>query len=72
MHEFIQSAVPCDVEDNCSPNAKCDWVEELQRSICKCHPGFEGDGHKCTELEVSCVTVSKNDQSATTLQVTLF
>lgn len=42
---------------NCSPKATCEWTESEQRNKCICNAGYEGDGFKCTELEVSCVTV---------------
>lgn len=49
--------LPCDVENNCSPNAQCEWVESELRNKCVCNPQYEGNGYTCTEMEVSCIYV---------------
>lgn len=50
--------LPCDVENNCSPYAQCEWVESELRNKCVCNPQYEGNGYVCTEVEVSCIYVS--------------
>lgn len=52
--------VPCDVENTCHQNAKCEWVESESLNKCVCNPGFEGNGYDCVEHEVSCLFVCKN------------
>lgn len=56
--KLIIFSVPCDAEDNCHAYAKCVWMENELRSRCVCDPGYEGDGYKCVEHEVSCLIVS--------------
>lgn len=50
--------VPCDVENDCSPNASCEFIETVYRHKCVCREGFVGDGHECVEQEESCNIVS--------------
>lgn len=50
--------VPCDIQNNCSPNGNCEWVESELRNRCVCNPGFFGTGIDCYEQEVSCLDVS--------------
>ncbi|ETN61938.1 nidogen [Anopheles darlingi] len=45
----------CDVENNCSPHANCEWRENLYRYECICNPGYDGNGYTCVEKEVSCL-----------------
>uniref|UniRef100_A0A182JJM2 Nidogen n=1 Tax=Anopheles atroparvus TaxID=41427 RepID=A0A182JJM2_ANOAO len=45
----------CDVENNCSPNANCEWRDNVYRYECICNPGFDGNGYTCVEKEVSCL-----------------
>ncbi|KAG4067397.1 hypothetical protein HA402_011951, partial [Bradysia odoriphaga] len=47
--------LPCDIENNCSPYAQCEWVESELRNKCVCNPQYEGNGYVCTEVEVSCI-----------------
>uniref|UniRef100_A0A182NFC0 Nidogen n=1 Tax=Anopheles dirus TaxID=7168 RepID=A0A182NFC0_9DIPT len=44
----------CDVENNCSPHANCEWRDSVYRYECICNPGFDGNGYTCVEKEVSC------------------
>lgn len=50
--------VPCDVENTCHQNANCIWIESELRNKCVCNPGYDGNGYKCEEHEVSCIVVS--------------
>lgn len=45
----------CDVENNCSPSANCEWDEHQYRYQCVCNPGYDGNGYTCVEKEVSCL-----------------
>uniref|UniRef100_A0A1Q3FIC5 Putative low-density lipoprotein receptor n=1 Tax=Culex tarsalis TaxID=7177 RepID=A0A1Q3FIC5_CULTA len=45
----------CDVENNCSPLANCEWDEHQYRYQCVCNPGYDGNGYTCVEKEVSCL-----------------
>lgn len=55
--ETETETLPCDVENNCSVYAQCEWVESELRNKCVCNPQYEGDGYVCTEVEVSCIYV---------------
>uniref|UniRef100_A0A182XKY2 Nidogen n=1 Tax=Anopheles quadriannulatus TaxID=34691 RepID=A0A182XKY2_ANOQN len=46
---------PCDVENNCSPHANCEWRDSSYRHECICNPGYDGNGYTCVEKEVSCL-----------------
>lgn len=56
--EEEDEGMPCDVENNCSPYAQCEWVESELKNKCVCNPQYEGNGIVCTEVEVSCIYVS--------------
>lgn len=60
MDKKCYFAVPCDVENTCHQNAKCEWVESELRNKCVCNPGYDGNGYECIEREVSCLFVSIN------------
>lgn len=53
-----QQQIPCDVENNCDPNANCEWIEIELTNKCVCNPRYEGDGYSCTEIELSCIYVN--------------
>lgn len=53
-----QGDTSCDIENNCSAYATCQWNDQIGRYECICNPGFHGDGIDCREKEVSCVEVS--------------
>lgn len=55
-----QNLVPCDVENNCHPNATCDWSPHQMRNKCVCNRGFEGNGYECIEVssDTTCLIVS--------------
>lgn len=57
-NETESEGLPCDIENNCSPYAQCEWVESELRNKCVCNPQYEGNGYVCTEVEVSCIYVS--------------
>ncbi|XP_035915634.1 nidogen [Anopheles stephensi] len=44
----------CEVENNCSPHANCEWRDNVYRYECICNPGYDGNGYTCVEKEVSC------------------
>lgn len=50
--------MPCDLEDTCSKNANCSWLEMEASYVCQCNPGFTGDGYTCVEEIASCINVS--------------
>ncbi|XP_055600604.1 nidogen-like [Uranotaenia lowii] len=45
----------CDVENNCSPLANCEWNDHQYKYECVCNPGYDGNGYTCVEKEVSCL-----------------
>lgn len=54
-----QERYPCNVENNCDPNASCEFNQYYQTYACVCSDGFAGDGYNCIENEISCLDVSK-------------
>ena len=42
----------------CDVNARCVYDDNIQEYICRCNPGFQGDGRRCTgKLAVAIVTL---------------
>lgn len=54
---YMFGTVPCDVENDCNPNASCEFIETALRHKCVCQEGFVGDGYECVELVVSSCTI---------------
>lgn len=52
----------CYIANNCNKNAQCVHSTEEDEFVCKCNPGFEGDGFKC-EL-ISCAIENNCDPHA--------
>ncbi|XP_076628478.1 nidogen isoform X5 [Colletes latitarsis] len=46
----------CEVEDNCSPNGICSFIED--KHVCVCLPGYLGDGYTCA-LEIDVTTTDE-------------
>ncbi|XP_012137362.2 nidogen isoform X2 [Megachile rotundata] len=38
---------PCNIENNCSPNAVCNFDTDEEKFVCVCLPDFVGDGYTC-------------------------
>ncbi|XP_063703047.1 nidogen [Culicoides brevitarsis] len=56
--------VACDIENNCSAYASCQWNDISSKYECICNPGYHGDGIDCREKEVSCVEHDSCDEHA--------
>ncbi|XP_076239485.1 nidogen isoform X2 [Calliopsis andreniformis] len=49
----------CDVDDNCSTNAICNFDEDTQKHICVCLPGYTGDGWNTCDPETDVTTTDE-------------
>ena len=51
VHECKPKPLGCDVTNNCSPKAKCQYNSYDDYHQCVCNDGFYGDGLICSEIK---------------------